>query len=58
MKIKLEGDLVFYENGKMNRIFQVTMIRNNQHHYLGEREKEAFFHIKDFIIENHAELLL
>ena len=58
MKIKFEDNIVYYENGKMKRMIELTMIQNNQYSYLGEREIEVCQHIRKFMLNNHPELML
>lgn len=58
MKIKFEGDVIFYENGKTKRMVELYMIQKNQYSYLGEREMEVCQHIRKFMIDNHPELML
>ena len=58
MKIKFEGDIIFYENGKMKRMVELHMIQKNQYSYLGEREMEVSQHIRKFMIDNHPELMV
>ena len=58
MKMKLEGDVIFYENEKMKRMVELHMIQKNQYSYLGEREMEVCQHIRKFMIDNHQELMV
>ena len=58
MKIKLEGDIIYYEKEKMKRMVELHMIQKNQYSYLGEREMEVCKNIRKFMMDNHPELMV